>query len=90
MQTVEDGTKANPAMGRIEPRHPDDVEGYVAAPGKQPASPPQASKDDKPPRDCDKPMMEKQPGTAPQVESDDRQPRSSDNVMVEQKPGSTA
>ena len=90
MQTGSDITKANPAAGRIEPRHPDDVEGYVPVPGKQPGGAPQASKDDKQPRDSDKPMLEKQPGSAPQVESDDRQPRSSDNVMTEQEPGSTA
>ena len=90
MQTGRDATKANPATGRIEPRHPNEVAGHGPVPGKQPAGLPQVSKDDKQPRDSGKPMLEKQPGSAPQVESNDRQPRSSDKVMTEQKPGSTA
>ena len=88
MQAGKDVTKADLAAGRIEPRHRDDVEGYV--PDKQPAGAPQVSKDDTQPRDSDEPMLEKQPGTASQVENDDRQPRSSDKVMTEQMPGSTA
>ena len=90
MQAGRDVTKADLAAGRIEPRRPDDVEGYVPVLGKQPAGAPPVSKDDTQPRDSDKPMLEKQPGTAPQVENDDRQPRSSEKVMTEKKPGSTA
>ena len=56
----------------------------------QPAAPPQVRKDDKQPRDSNKPLLEKQPGSSPHVGSDDKQPRSNDQVMTEQQPGTPA
>jgi hypothetical protein len=90
MKADRNAFKADPAAGRIEPRHPDDVEGFGPVPAKQPEGVSPVRKDDSQPRDSGKPMLEKQPGTAPQVENDDRQPQSSDKVMTEEKPGSTA
>ncbi len=55
-----------------------------------PDAPAQVRRDDKQPRDSNKPLLEKQPGSSPHVGSDDKQPRSNDQVMTEQQPGTPA